>query len=103
MYEAETRDKPKVSFGEFVALCALLQAAQALGVDTMLPALGTMRSELHVARANNTQWVITASGRVGHRAAAVGAAFGSLRSTADSAVRRRCHRPGSGLRHGRST
>ncbi len=60
MYEAETRDKPKVSFGEFVALCALLQAAQALGVDTMLPALGTIGRELHVARANHTQWVITA-------------------------------------------
>jgi MFS transporter, DHA1 family, multidrug resistance protein len=51
---------PKASFGEFVALCALLQAAQALGVDTMLPALGTIGRELHVLNANHTQWIIAA-------------------------------------------
>ena len=43
---------------EFVALMAMLQALQALAIDVMLPALGTMAHELGVAGANQRQLVI---------------------------------------------
>lgn len=43
---------------EFVALMALLQALQALAIDVMLPALGTMARELGVMGANERQLVI---------------------------------------------
>ena len=43
---------------EFVALMALVQALQALAIDAMLPALGTMSSNLGVTDANERQLVI---------------------------------------------
>lgn len=43
---------------EFVALMAMLQALQALAVDSMLPALGTLSAELGVHDANRRQLVV---------------------------------------------
>jgi DHA1 family bicyclomycin/chloramphenicol resistance-like MFS transporter len=43
---------------EFVAMMALIQALQALAIDAMLPALGTMARELGAADANQRQLVI---------------------------------------------
>ena len=44
--------------GEFVALLAMLMALQALGVDSMLPALDRIAHDLHVVSANQRQLVI---------------------------------------------
>lgn len=43
---------------EFVTLMALTQALQALSVDSMLPALGRIASDLHLANANHRQLII---------------------------------------------
>lgn len=43
---------------EFVALMALLQALQALAIDSMLPSLGVMSRELGVIDANERQLVV---------------------------------------------
>lgn len=43
---------------EFVMLMAFIQALQALSVDSMLPALGHIASDLHVADANHRQLII---------------------------------------------
>jgi len=43
---------------EFVALMAMLQALQALAIDAMLPALGTLSDDLGVATANERQLVV---------------------------------------------
>ncbi len=43
---------------EFVALMAFIQALQALSVDSMLPALGHIAADLHVADANHRQLVV---------------------------------------------
>lgn len=45
-------------FGEFVALMASLMAVNALGIDIMLPALGTIGAELGVAVENHQQLVV---------------------------------------------
>ena len=43
---------------EFVVMMGLIQALQALAIDSMLPALGTMSAELGVTSANQRQLVV---------------------------------------------
>lgn len=52
--------RPELGFREFVTLIAALMAMTALSIDTMLPALPAIGHSLHVAQANDRQWVITA-------------------------------------------
>ncbi|PEQ14722.1 Bcr/CflA subfamily drug resistance transporter [Novosphingobium sp. PC22D] len=47
-----------VSEGEFVAMMAALQALQALAIDIMLPALGTMSRDLGLSDPNDRQLVV---------------------------------------------
>jgi DHA1 family bicyclomycin/chloramphenicol resistance-like MFS transporter len=47
-------------FRSFVALMAALMAANALAIDSMLPALPQMAEALGIAGANERQWIITA-------------------------------------------
>jgi DHA1 family bicyclomycin/chloramphenicol resistance-like MFS transporter len=49
-----------IGFREFVALAAALMATQAIAVDTMLPALPTIRAALHLLNENRSQWIVTA-------------------------------------------
>lgn len=44
---------------EFILMMASLMALVALSIDAMLPALGLMGQDLHVARANDMQFVIS--------------------------------------------
>ncbi|HEY6515341.1 MAG TPA: multidrug effflux MFS transporter [Steroidobacteraceae bacterium] len=48
-----------LGFREFLVLTAAIMACQALPVDTMLPSLPAIASDLGVADLNRTQWVIT--------------------------------------------
>ena len=48
------------SFAEFVGMIAALMAVGALGIDTMLPALPTIGTDLHVRVTNHLQWIISA-------------------------------------------
>ncbi|HEV8247488.1 MAG TPA: multidrug effflux MFS transporter, partial [Polyangiaceae bacterium] len=50
--------KPPSDF-EFVALVALTTSLVAMSIDTMLPALGTMASELGAAHANDRQLILS--------------------------------------------
>lgn len=52
--------RPELGFREFVALVAAMMAIGALSIDAMLPALPAIGSSLHVAHANDRQWVISA-------------------------------------------
>ncbi|HKO52946.1 MAG TPA: multidrug effflux MFS transporter [Polyangiaceae bacterium] len=47
------------SDGEFVALVALTTSLVAMSIDTMLPALGTMATELGAAHANDRQLILS--------------------------------------------
>jgi len=47
-----------LSFAEFVSLMAATMALGALGVDLMLPALGTIGRELNAPNSNELQWII---------------------------------------------
>jgi len=49
-----------MSFREFVACIALIQATVALAIDMMIPALGRIAAAMQVGTANERQWVITA-------------------------------------------
>lgn len=51
--------KPTISFGEFVALIAVMMALTALAIDIMLPALGQIGQDLGLTEANHRQYVIT--------------------------------------------
>ena len=55
-----TTDRPAhgLGFGEFVGLMAALMAVNALGVDMMLPALGSIGHELGVSVENHQQLVV---------------------------------------------
>ena len=57
-----TTDRPAhgLGFGEFVGLMAALMAVNALGIDMMLPALGTIGHELGVSVENHQQLVVVA-------------------------------------------
>ncbi len=48
------------SNAEFIALVALLTAMVAMSIDTMLPALGTIATELGARQENSRQYVLTA-------------------------------------------
>ncbi|MET0240562.1 MAG: multidrug effflux MFS transporter [Sphingobium sp.] len=48
-----------VPFWEFVALTAALMAINALGIDTMLPALPAMAGSLGLSHENQQQWIIS--------------------------------------------
>jgi DHA1 family bicyclomycin/chloramphenicol resistance-like MFS transporter len=54
----EMADSPR-SDVEFIALVALTTSLVAMSIDTMLPALGTMASELGAARANDRQLILS--------------------------------------------
>jgi DHA1 family bicyclomycin/chloramphenicol resistance-like MFS transporter len=58
MAEAAT-PHPGMGFKEFVGLIAALMATNALGVDTMLPALQQIGTALGVGNANENQWIVT--------------------------------------------
>jgi DHA1 family bicyclomycin/chloramphenicol resistance-like MFS transporter len=47
------------SYAEFVALVALLTAMVAMSIDTMLPALGTIATDLGAVNPNSRQYVLT--------------------------------------------
>jgi DHA1 family bicyclomycin/chloramphenicol resistance-like MFS transporter len=51
---------PGMSFREFVPLIAALMAINALGIDSMLPALPAMGEALGIAHENQRQWIISA-------------------------------------------
>jgi len=51
---------PGLSYRQFVALIAALMATNALGTDAMLPALGQIGADLHIAHPNARQWIISA-------------------------------------------
>ncbi len=48
-----------MSFREFVACIALIQATVALAIDMMIPALGQISTAMGVGPGNTRQWVIT--------------------------------------------
>jgi DHA1 family bicyclomycin/chloramphenicol resistance-like MFS transporter len=50
---------PRVSFGQFVALIASLMAVNALGIDSMLPALPSIGASLNVPTENEVQLIVT--------------------------------------------
>ena len=50
--------RPKLGQIEFVSLMAMVQALQALAVDSMLPALGRMSADLGVTEPNQRQLII---------------------------------------------
>ena len=52
--------QPSLGFREFVGIVASLMAINALGIDTMLPALPAMGQALHIAEENSRQWIIAA-------------------------------------------
>lgn len=51
---------PGLGFREFVAFVAALMAVNALGIDSMLPALPAMGQSLGIADENQRQWIIAA-------------------------------------------
>lgn len=51
---------PGMGFREFVALMAAIMAVNALGIDSMLPALPAMGKSLGIAEENQRQWIISA-------------------------------------------
>ncbi|WP_286239286.1 multidrug effflux MFS transporter [Neptuniibacter halophilus] len=51
--------KPEPGFTEFVALMASVTCFVAMAIDLMLPALSLIGDDLNVARANDTQLIIT--------------------------------------------
>jgi DHA1 family bicyclomycin/chloramphenicol resistance-like MFS transporter len=53
----QTRRLPSV---EFILLVALLNAMTAMSIDTMLPAIGTIATELRAADSNSRQYIVTA-------------------------------------------
>ena len=54
-----THNRTNPSFGEFVALMAMMMSLVALSTDAMLPALPEIGRELGVHRANDNQLIIS--------------------------------------------
>jgi DHA1 family bicyclomycin/chloramphenicol resistance-like MFS transporter len=50
---------PGLSFRQFIALIAALNATNALAIDSMLPALGQIGAALGLSAANERQWIVT--------------------------------------------
>jgi DHA1 family bicyclomycin/chloramphenicol resistance-like MFS transporter len=55
-----TQQRRATGFREFVVMIALLMAINALGVDTMLPALPAISTALNLTSVNQAQWVVSA-------------------------------------------
>ncbi|HEX7823133.1 MAG TPA: multidrug effflux MFS transporter [Sphingobium sp.] len=55
-----TASRAATGFREFVCIVAMLMAINALGIDTMLPALPAIAHTLHLTSVNQAQWVISA-------------------------------------------
>ena len=51
---------PGMGFREFVALVAAIMAINALGIDSMLPALPAMGDALGIGEENQRQWIVSA-------------------------------------------
>lgn len=51
--------RPAIGFREFVTLMAALMAINALGIDSMLPALPEMARSLGITDENQRQWIIS--------------------------------------------
>src|SRR5258706_16109858 len=60
MDAAAPTDAPKAPGAEFIALVALTTSLVAMSIDTMLPALGAMATELGAAHPNDRQLVLSA-------------------------------------------
>lgn len=56
--DAEAAPKPALGFPELVAFTAAIMALNALAIDMMLPALGTIGAELDVSADNDRQLII---------------------------------------------
>jgi DHA1 family bicyclomycin/chloramphenicol resistance-like MFS transporter len=57
---ASTRDRSAISFAEFIVLMAALMACNALGVDSMLPALPDIARAFGITVENQRQWIVSA-------------------------------------------
>ncbi|MDB5688685.1 MAG: Bcr/CflA subfamily drug resistance transporter [Sphingomonas bacterium] len=57
---APSANHPGIGFREFVALVAALMAVNALGIDSMLPALPEIGHALGIVEENKRQWIIAA-------------------------------------------
>lgn len=51
--------RKEMGFKQFVALIASIMAVNALAIDAMVPALGFISDDLHIATENDRQWIIT--------------------------------------------
>jgi DHA1 family bicyclomycin/chloramphenicol resistance-like MFS transporter len=51
--------RPAIGFREFVALMAALMGISALGIDSMLPALGEIARALSLTDKNQQQWILS--------------------------------------------
>jgi drug resistance transporter, Bcr/CflA subfamily len=56
----ETGSRPAIGFREFVALMAALMTINAIGIDSMLPALPAISRSLGITAENQRQWIISA-------------------------------------------
>ncbi|MCE7796596.1 multidrug effflux MFS transporter [Sphingobium sufflavum] len=57
---APDRGGVAIGFREFVCIVAMLMAINALGIDTMLPALPAIATALNLSSVNQAQWVVSA-------------------------------------------
>ncbi len=57
---APDKGRAAMGFKEFVCMVAMLMAINALGIDTMLPALPAISTALHLGSVNQAQWVVSA-------------------------------------------
>lgn len=55
---APAATRPTIGFREFVGLMAALMAINALGIDSMLPALPAIARSLNITEENHRQWII---------------------------------------------
>lgn len=53
------KERSVMPFKEFVVLMVLLMSLVALSIDSMLPALGVIGSDLHVSNGNQAQYIIS--------------------------------------------
>ncbi|MDZ7588425.1 MAG: multidrug effflux MFS transporter [Parasphingorhabdus sp.] len=59
-YSTSSVDQPRIGRLEFIALMAALQSMNALAIDIMLPALGTIAHDFKIAAGNERQFIVTA-------------------------------------------
>ena len=58
--DTSARPQLAVGFREFVALVAAIMSVNALGIDSMLPALPAIGDAIGIVEANQRQWIISA-------------------------------------------